>query len=74
MSLRHAATGQTGKKPFWCLLLLIPIGLAGCMPSHQELLQRDRGECAQFGFQPGTDRYSDCLLKLDAGRHTFHHH
>ncbi len=51
------------------LALFIPIGATACVPSHQELLQRDRGECAQFGFQPGTDRHADCLLKLDAGRH-----
>ena len=58
------------------LLILFPvaIGIGACTTmSHQELLARDREECTQFGFQPGTDRYSDCLLKLDTGRHRVVH-
>ena len=53
--------------------LLLILALGGCYASHQELLARDRAECTQFGFQPGTDRYSDCLLKLDAARHQHSH-
>ena len=53
--------------------VLILMGVTACGTPHQEVLQQDRAECAQFGFQPGTDRYSDCLLKLDAGRHAPHH-
>ena len=55
---------------FSTLFLILAVG--GCT-SHQELLARDRAECTQFGFHPGTDRYSDCLLKLDAGRHQHTH-
>jgi hypothetical protein len=53
-------------------LVLFPVvlGIGACTTlSHKDLLARDREECTQFGFQPGTDRYSDCLLKLDAARH-----
>lgn len=43
--------------------------LAGCAVPHRNFLQNDRMECEQFGFQPGTDRYADCLLQLDKARH-----
>jgi hypothetical protein len=57
------------------LLVLFPVAIALCACSvpHNELLARDREECVQFGFQPGTDRFSDCLLKLDTGRHQIVH-
>lgn len=67
---RYGITRMNVKRPARLLLaLLIPAGVTACIPSHQELLQSDQGECSQFGFQTGTDRYADCLLKLDAGRH-----
>ena len=58
------------------LLVFSLIGLASCSVPHDQLLQRDRMECAQFGFQPGTERYADCLLQLDVARHraASHHH
>lgn len=64
-----------GMKTSRLLLLgvLILMGVTACGTPHQEVLQQDRAECAQFGFQPGTDRYADCLLKLDVGRHAPYH-
>jgi hypothetical protein len=47
--------------------------VAACTRPYQELLQQDRGECSEFGFEPGTERYSDCLLKLDVARHQSYH-
>lgn len=47
--------------------------LVGCGATHASQLQSDREECLGFGFKPGTDRYSDCLLTLDARRHRASH-
>ena len=50
------------------LLAGLTASLPGCLPSHQELLARDRQDCVGFGFQPGSQAYADCLLRLDAAR------
>ena len=40
-----------------CLLL------AGCVSSQEIALADDR-ECVQLGFEPGTEGYGNCRLKL----------
>lgn len=43
-------------------LLLLPL-LAGCV-SSEELAQADDRECRELGFEPGTEGYGNCRLKL----------
>jgi hypothetical protein len=60
------------------LLAGLAASLSACVPSHQELLARDRQDCTGFGFQPGSQAYAECLLRLDAARqshgHSYAHH
>ena len=59
-------------RPTTVLLLaaMVPLALAGCVSADerraQEQAQRiaDQQECADLGFEPGTDPFADCLLRL----------
>lgn len=51
------------------LLSLCALITSGCSRYHSESTKRDQAECQQMGFEPGTDRYMDCVVKLHAGRH-----
>jgi len=56
------------------LRLLVLLGglllLAGCaseaerQAAEQAQLAADQQECANLGFEPGTEAFGDCLLKL----------
>ena len=58
---------------FVAMVLLLGL-LSACTISRDELLARDRQDCATFGFQPGTRDYAECLLRLDAARQTSYGH
>jgi hypothetical protein len=74
-----ADTTMRGKKGRACrsslLLAALPLVLSACTPSHEELLARDRRDCAGFGFLPDSASYAECLLQLDAARQmgAYHH-
>jgi hypothetical protein len=51
--------------------------LSACGLSRQDLLARDRQDCAGFGYQIGSPSYADCLLRLDLAHQGYshdHHH
>ncbi len=47
--------------------------LSACI-SRQEMLARHRAACATYGFDPGSEQYSNCLLQLDVGDYGYGHH
>jgi hypothetical protein len=47
--------------------------LSGCI-SPQEMVLRHRAACESYGFTPGTEAYSNCLLRLDMGDYGYSHH
>ena len=48
-------------------MLALGLFLSGCASSAQ-LAQRDEERCAARGYQPKTDDYADCLLRLESER------
>jgi len=50
--------------------LLLMLALAGCLSDDERRAQAqaqwvaDQQECANLGFEPGTDPFADCLLRL----------
>jgi hypothetical protein len=48
-------------------ILVLGLLLAGCASSAQ-LAQRDEERCAARGYQPKTDDYADCLVRLESDR------
>jgi len=46
---------------------------SGCI-TRQEMLVRHRAACVTYGFTPGTEQYSNCLLQLDVGDYGYGHH
>jgi hypothetical protein len=49
------------------LLLVAALTVTGCASSAQ-LAQRDEERCAARGYQPKTDGFADCLLRLESER------
>lgn len=47
--------------------------LSACI-SRQEMLVRHQAACVNYGFTPGTEQYSNCLLQLDVGDYGYSHH
>lgn len=47
--------------------------LAGCI-GPREMTARHEAACLDYGFQPGTEGYANCLLQLDVGDHGYGHH
>lgn len=47
--------------------------LSGCI-GRQEMLARHRAACITYGYTPGTEQYSNCLLQLDVGDYGYGHH
>ena len=47
--------------------------LSGCI-SAQEMALRHRSACERYGFTPGSEAYSNCLLQLDVGEYGYSHH
>lgn len=58
------------------VLVAVTLGsflLSACI-SRQEMLARHRAACVTYGFTPGTEQYSNCLLQLDVGDYGYGHH
>lgn len=62
-------------RPCLALLSLTAAGflLSGCI-SRQEMVLRHRSTCESYGFTPGSEAYSNCLLQLDMGDYGYTHH
>jgi hypothetical protein len=52
---------------FLILLALAPL-VAGCISTSEQVTQRINERCAARGLQPGTDRFSDCVVQLESER------
>ncbi len=50
-------------------ILLASALMAGCS-STARLAQNDSDRCAARGLQPGTDAFSDCVVRLETERKT----
>jgi hypothetical protein len=52
------------------VLILLPLLLAGCTSPESEanataeIAARDGAKCRNYGYQPGTLNYDDCMTKL----------
>lgn len=52
------------------LAAMAPVVLGGCVSEEERLAREqaqrvaDQQECADLGFEPGTDPFADCLLRL----------
>jgi hypothetical protein len=49
------------------LPLALCLLLAGCASATQ-LAQRDSDRCAARGYQPNTDEFKDCIVRLETER------
>ena len=49
------------------LPLALCLLLAGCASATQ-LAQRDGDRCAARGYQPNTDKFKDCIVRLETER------
>ncbi len=54
--------------PRFLLLAALCALAAGCLSSRDQVAQRNNERCAARGFQPNTDRFSECLVALDSER------
>lgn len=55
------------KHPFLILALAIPLALAACADPQAEqarLDALDHKNCTDLGFEPGTEAYGNCRLKM----------
>jgi hypothetical protein len=50
------------------LLLALGLPMAGCITTAEQVAQRNNERCAERGYQPNTDAFSDCLVRLDSER------
>ncbi|PKH23642.1 hypothetical protein CIG19_09430 [Enterobacterales bacterium CwR94] len=50
--------------------LLFVLLVAGCVSPEQQL-SIDKSQCEKFGYQPGTDKYADCLKEFHLQRNVF---
>jgi hypothetical protein len=50
------------------LLLVLSSLVASCVSTSEQLAQRNNERCAARGLQPGTDRFSDCVVQLESER------
>ena len=51
------------------LALLAPTLLVtGCVTSPEQIAKRNADQCTARGYQPNTDAYADCLVRVDTER------
>ena len=41
---------------------------AGCITTAEQQAQRNEERCVERGYQPKTDAFSDCIVRLDTER------
>ncbi len=49
------------------VLALCALG-TGCITSAEQQAQRNEERCAARGFQPNTDAFKDCMVRIDTER------
>ena len=50
------------------LLLALSLPVAGCATTPEQLAQRNNERCTARGYQPNTDAFADCLVRLETER------
>jgi hypothetical protein len=50
------------------LLLALSLPAAGCSTTAEQLAQRNNERCAARGYQPNTDAFNDCIVRLETER------
>ena len=46
-------------------LLTLGLLLTGCITTAEQAAQRNEERCVQRGYQPKTDAFSDCIVRLE---------
>jgi hypothetical protein len=49
------------------MMLALGLALAGCASTAQ-IAQRNEERCAARGYQPKTDQFADCVVRLESER------
>lgn len=52
---------------FGRLISVLALGatLAGCITSAEQVAQRNEERCTARGYQPKTDAFNDCIVRLE---------
>ena len=50
------------------LLLALSVLLASCITSAEQVAQRNNERCEARGYKPGTDAFSDCVVRVESER------
>lgn len=50
------------------LLLALSALLAGCITTAEQVAQRNEERCEARGYKPGTDAFSDCVVRIESER------
>lgn len=55
---------------FWRAMLILPIGVlaSGCITTAEQQAKRNEERCVERGYQPKTDAFSDCVVRLEGER------
>jgi hypothetical protein len=47
-------------------MLFVLANTASCQTSGPQQHADDQAKCAGYGYQPGTDQFANCMMKLDS--------
>jgi len=50
------------------LLFALSLPVVGCAMTAEQVAQRNNERCAARGYQPNTDAFSDCIVRLETER------
>jgi hypothetical protein len=50
------------------LIVFLALAVSGCGPSRDQVIAQSQNLCASYGFAPGSEAYSNCLMKMDLQR------
>jgi hypothetical protein len=58
--------------PLWRTALIALIGLlaTGCITTAEQQAKRNEERCTERGYQPKTDEFADCLVRIETERST----
>lgn len=49
-------------------LLVMFASASSCQTASPQQQSADQAKCAGYGYQPGTDQFANCMMKLDSKR------
>jgi hypothetical protein len=55
-------------KPTFFVLMAALVLATGCGPTAEEQQAADQQRCSSFGYQPGSDAFAQCMMKIDSQR------